>query len=188
MKILTSLLALCTLTATSAFAQVETYDIDTAHSGVSFKIRHFFGKVPGSFGKFSGTLIIDRENMENSSTEAAITVASVDTNNDDRDDHLEQDDYFNAAKFPTITFKSTKWEKTGDTTFKIHGDLTMMGKTKPVVLDANLLGFGEGRRGQYLTGWEATTTIDRTAWGFTAGQPAVGAEVEIELNIEGIRR
>ena len=88
-----------------------------------------------------------------------------------------------------MTFKSTKWETTDkDDEFLVTGDLTMLGVSKPVTLEVELLGMGPGRGGAQLAGWEATTEIDRTEWGLTSGAPAVGNEVEIEINIEAVKQ
>lgn len=169
-------------------AAVETYTIDTSHSSVKFSIRHFVAKTTGNFADFEGTLTIDRDDLTNSSVEAKIQIPSVDTDSDKRDEHLQQDDYFDSAQFPAMTFKSSKWAATEDESkFKITGDLTIRGITKEVVLDAELLGFGEGMRGVYLSGWEAKTTLDRTDFGVDGGQPAVGNEVEVTINIEAMR-
>lgn len=168
---------------------VETYKIDTAHSSVKFSIRHFVAKTTGNFSDFHGTLKINRDDLTKSSVEATIKIPSVDTDSDKRDSHLQEDDYFNAGKYPLMTFKSTKWTKAkGEDKFKVTGDLTIRGTTKEVVLDVELLGFGEGMRGAYLSGWEATTTLDRTEWGVDGGQPAVGTEVDVTINIEAIRQ
>jgi polyisoprenoid-binding protein YceI len=170
-------------------AAVETYEIDTAHSSVKFSIRHFVAKTTGNFADFGGILKINRDDMTKSSVEATIQIASVDTNNEKRDAHLQEDDYFDAARQPLMTFKSTAWEATNDENqFKVTGDLSFNDVTKPVTLDVELLGFGEGMRGSYLSGWEATTTIDRTEWGVDGGQPAVGSEVDVTINIEAIRQ
>ncbi|MEM8867094.1 MAG: YceI family protein [Verrucomicrobiota bacterium] len=187
-KLITSLL-LSALAIGSAFADLETYTIDQSHSSVKFSIRHFVAKTTGVFKDFEGTLTIDRDDLTKSSVVATIKVPSVDTASEGRDEHLQQDDYFNSAKYPLMTFKSTSWaagEKKDQ--FLVSGDLTIMGTTKPVVLDVDLLGFGPGRNGAFLTGWEAATTIDRTEWGLTAGQPAVGDTVDITINIEGIKQ
>lgn len=170
-------------------AAVETYEIDTAHSSVKFSIRHFVAKTTGNFGDFTGTLKINRDDITKSSVEATIQIPSVDTNNEKRDAHLQEDDYFNAAEQPLMTFESTEWSATDDEDqFKVTGDLSFNGVTKPVTLDVELLGFGEGMRGSYLSGWEATTSIDRTEWGVDGGQPAVGSEVDVTINIEAIRQ
>jgi polyisoprenoid-binding protein YceI len=175
--------------STSAQAEVETYTIDTAHSSVKFSIRHFVAKTTGNFSEFEGTLKIDRDDLTKSTIEAKIKIPSVDTDNNKRDQHLQEDDYFGSGEHPLMTFKSTKWEATDEKDeFKVTGHLTMRGITKEVVLDVELLGFGEGMRGAYLSGWEATTTLDRTEWGIEGGQPAVGTEVDVTINIEAIRQ
>lgn len=163
--------------------ELETYEIDSVHSGISFKVRHFFTQVPGSFSDFSGTITVDRENMENSSVEATIQVASVDTNNSRRDDHLMQDDFFDQKKHPLITFKSTDWKQVGENQFHVTGDLTIMGTSKPVTLLVDLLGFGEAR-GKTISGWDVRTTLNRSEWGVDGGKPVVGEDVEVEINIQ----
>lgn len=189
MKKLSILLLAFTISSLYASAKVETYKIDTAHSSVKFSIRHFVAKTTGKFNKFEGTLTIDRDDLSNSSVKAAISIPSVDTANEKRDSHLQEDDYFNAEKYPLMIFESTKWESAeGKDKFKVTGNLTMMNVTKEVVLDVDLLGFGDGMDGAYLSGWEAKTILDRTEWGISGGQPAVGAEVEVTINIEAIRQ
>lgn len=173
----------------AAHAVEETYEIDTSHSSVNFSIRHFVAKTTGSFNQFSGTIHVDTEDMSRSRVAATLTVESVDTADKKRDAHLNADDYFHSTKFPLIEFKSTKWTITGkDDVFSVTGELSMLGVTREVVLEVNLLGFGPGRNGAHLSGWEATTTIDRSDWGLTAGAPAVGNEVEITINIEAVRQ
>jgi polyisoprenoid-binding protein YceI len=190
MKLTTKLLALAALAAgiaNAASAAVETYNIDPVHSSVGFNVRHFLTKVPGIFTKFSGTITVDRDNLENSSVEATIDVGSVSTNNDKRDAHLKTPDFFDLANFSTITFKSTSWKKTGDTTFDVTGNLTIRGTTKPVVLKVDLLGFGPGMMGAQLSGWDATTTIDRGDFGVNGPAmlgKALGSEVGISISVE----
>lgn len=191
----TAILLICFAFASSASAnhhedgKVETYKIDGPHSSVKFSIRHFVAKTTGNFSDFEGTLKINRDDLTKSSVEATIKIPSVDTDSDKRDAHLQEDDYFDAGEHPLMTFKSTKWaEAEGENKFKVTGDLTIRGITKEVVLDVELLGFGEGMNGAYLSGWEATTTLDRTEWGVDGGQPAVGTEVDVTINIEAIRQ
>ena len=177
------------ISLTAANAHEEVYKIDPVHSTVNFSIRHFVAKATGSFNQFEGSIQVDTDDLSKSSVEATITVGSVDTANEMRDDHLNADDYFNTATFPVITFTSTKWESTDEETmFLVTGPLTMLGITKEVTLEVSLLGFGPGRNGAHLSGWEASTTIDRTEWGLTAGAPAVGNEVEVTINIEAVRQ
>jgi polyisoprenoid-binding protein YceI len=168
-------------------AAVETYKIDPVHSSVGFSIRHTLGKVPGVFAKFSGTIVADRDHLENSTVEATIDVASVDTRTEKRDNHLRSADFFDAIKFPAISFKSTTWKKTGDATFDVTGDLTIKNVTKPVVLNVNLLGFGPGMQGAMVSGWEATTKLNRRDFGVNG--PAmlgslVGDEVAVTITVE----
>lgn len=172
-----------------ASAEVETYKIDPTHSSVKFSIRHFVAKTTGKFNQFEGTLTIDRDNLSNSAAKASINVASVDTANEKRDSHLQETDYFNSAEYPLITFESTKWEETEkENVFKVTGNLTMLKITNEVVLTIDLLGFGPGMNGAYLSGWEATTQLDRTKWGVSGGQPVVGTDVDVTINIEAIRQ
>jgi len=184
MKLLRSLLLLASVGLISAYAQVESYKIDSSHSSINFGVRHFFTKVPGSFTKFAGTITVDRANLEKSSAEATIQVGSVFTNDSKRDGHLQGADFFAADKNPQITFKSSAWKKTGEGSYDVTGDLSIHGVTKPVVLKVKSLGFGPGMHGAMLSGWEATAQIDRRDFGLGYGQGVVGNEVEISINIE----
>jgi polyisoprenoid-binding protein YceI len=116
-------------TASNASAAIETYNIDPVHSSVGFTIRHLVGKVPGRFTQFSGAITVDRDNLENSSVSAVILVGSVDTDNDKRNGHLKTADFFDAATYSTITFKSTSWKKTGEGAFDVTGDLNIINVT-----------------------------------------------------------
>ncbi len=187
--------AIATLSAVAAQSGVattgstEVYKIDPVHSSVKFSIRHFVSKVTGNFDEFEGTITVDRDNLVNSSAEAVIRVPSVDTDSAKRDAHLQTDDFFDATQYPLMTFQSTKWESGEDENhFKVTGDLNIHGVTKAVTLDVELLGFGEGMQGAYLSGWEARTTLDRTEWGVNGAQPVVGNEVEVTINIEADRQ
>jgi polyisoprenoid-binding protein YceI len=190
MKLQNKILALVALSSglvSVAPAAVETYAIDPVHSSVGFKVRHFLTKVPGSFTTFSGTITVDRDNLENSSVVAKIDVGSVTTGTEKRDNHLKSPDFFDVAKFDSITFTSTSWKKTGDATFDVTGDLTIHGVTKSVVLKVDLLGFGPGMMGAQLSGWDATTTIDRTDFGVDGPAmlgKALGNEVAVTISIE----
>jgi polyisoprenoid-binding protein YceI len=169
----------------SARAASETYVIDRVHSSVGFSIRHFFSKVPGSFTKFEGAIVVDREHLEKSSVEVTIDIASVNTASIKRDDHLRSPDFFDAAKFASITFKSKSWKKTGEATFDVTGDLTLKGVTKEVVLKVRALGFGPGMRpGSQLSGWEATTTLQRSDFGVAGFDKMLGEDVDVHINVE----
>lgn len=182
--------ALALITGTLLVAEnIETYTIDPTHSSVKFSIRHFVAKTTGKFNQFEGTIVVDRDDLSKSKVNAKINVDSVDTANKKRDAHLQEDDYFNSIKHPLMTFESTQWETTDKKdVFKVTGNLSMLGTTKEVVLNVDLLGFGPGMNGAYLSGWEAKTVLDRTEWGISGGQPAVGAEVDVTINIEAVRQ
>ncbi len=171
-----------TLIATQA--AVETYQIDSAHSSVVFNVRHFLAKVPGTFAKFTGTLTVDRENFENNQITAQVDIAGIDTRNDSRNKHLLSGDFFLAEKFPSATFQSKSWKKTGATSYTVAGDLTIRDQTRPVVVEVRFLGFADGQRGAKLTGWDAVMTIDRTDFGVGKPERSIGDEVELSINIE----
>ncbi|MSU24197.1 MAG: polyisoprenoid-binding protein [Opitutus sp.] len=187
MNIRPSLFALAALAAgfaATASAAVETYVADPAHSSVNFNIRHFFTKVPGRFTKFTAAITVDRDHLEKSNAEATIHVASVSTTEEKRDAHLQQAEFFDAAQFPTMTFKSKAWQQTGADRFDVTGALTIKGVTKDVVLKVKSLGFGPGMMGAMLSGWEGSVTIQRADFGVSAFAGVVGADVEITINLE----
>jgi polyisoprenoid-binding protein YceI len=182
-----ALLAAASGLATVSRAAVETYTIDPVHSSVAFSVRHFLTKVPGRFTQFSGTIVVDRDNLENSTVNATIDVGSVDTDNDKRNAHLKSPDFFDAAKFATITFASKSWKKTGDNTFDVTGDLTIHGVTKEIVLKVDLIGFGPGMQGAQLSGWDASVTLNRQDFGVNGPAmlgKALGSEVGVSITVE----
>jgi polyisoprenoid-binding protein YceI len=182
-----SLTAVAVALVSSASAAVETYTIDPVHSSVGFTIRHFLTKVPGRFTQFSGTVTVDRANLENSSVDATIDVGSVSTDNDKRNAHLKSPDFFEVDKFGTIAFKSKSWKKTGDNAFDVTGDLTIKGVTKEVVLKVDLLGFGPGMMGAQLSGWDASVTLNREDFGVNGPAmlgKALGSDVSVSISIE----
>lgn len=181
--LLLALVAVFALAATTRAAN-ETYKIDSAHSSVGFTIRHFLTKIPGNFAQFEGAIVVDRAHLKNSQVEAVITVTSVNTSEPKRDAHLQSADFFLSAQFPKIVFKSKSWKATGENTFAVTGDLTIKDTTKEVVLQVTLLGFGPGMSGKAISGWEATTKLDRRDFGLTYGQGIVGNDVDVTINIE----
>ena len=189
MKKLLILLASLAL-ALSSRAETQSFKIDSVHSSVGFSLRHLVSKFSSSFTKVSGAINYDAAAPEKSSVEATIEIDSVATANEKRDAHLKTPDFFDTAKFPSATFKSKSWKKTGENTFDVTGDLTIKNVTKEVVLKTTLLGTGPGQGGATLTGWEAVTTIKRTD--FTVGEPkflsALGDEVTITIGIEAAHK
>ncbi len=187
-KLLLSFASLALL-CTALSAAPTTWKIDASHSSIGFNVRHFFTKVPGSFAKFEGTIVYDADNLAASSATATIEVPSINTNDVKRDGHLQNKDFFLSEQFPAISFKSKSWKKTGDGSFAITGDLTIKDVTKEVVLATQFLGSGPNPRTKAtISGWEATTKIDRRDFGITYGQGVVGNDVDITINIEAVQQ
>ena len=185
-----SLLVLALLTPLAAPA--ATYEIDPAHTSVQFSVRHMMiSNVRGEFTKLSGKVVGDPAKPAATTVEATIDAASIDTRNEKRDEHLKSPDFLDVAKFPTITFKSTKVEKAGENAWKLTGDLTLHGVTKPVVLDVtNLTPPMKDPWGNTRVGAQATTTINRQDFGVSfnktldGGGVLVGDEIAITIDVE----
>jgi polyisoprenoid-binding protein YceI len=171
----------------------ETYKIDPVHSAITFKVRHFFSYVTGSFKKFEGTINLDTDHPEKSSVNATIDVASIDTGNENRDNDLRGPDFFDVAKYPTITFKSRSVKQTGADSADVIGSLTMHGVTKDITLHVKFLGKGKGMGGKSISGWQVTTEpLKRSEYGLTwskmvEGTAAVGEEVTISIDVEATK-
>ena len=169
-----------------------TYTIDPDHSAVSFKIRHLFSNVQGTFNQFEGTIDYEPGKPENWKTQAVIQAASIDTRVEPRDKHLRSKDFFEVEAYPTLKFISTKVTGVTPQGAKLHGDLTIHGVTKPVVLDLVIHGVGKDPWGNTRAGFTATTQINRKEFGLTwnkaveTGGFLVGDEVEITLEVEGL--
>ena len=173
-----------------------TYTIDTAHSNAQFTVRHMMiTNVRGSFKKVTGSINYDPESGTESRVEATIDASSISTNDEQRDGHLRSADFLNVEQFPTITFKSTKVEQTGDDEAKVTGNLTIHGVTREVVLRV------EGPTpetkdpwGNARIGLSAFTKIKRSDFGLTwnatleTGGFLVGDELKIEIDVSAIRQ
>lgn len=187
--------AVATALAHVGVATADTYKIDPDHSEVGFKIRHLtISNVTGNFTQFAGTFQYDPTDVKSSKVQAEITIPSIDTNQKKRDEHLKSPDFFDATKFPVMKFVSKSVEPTGDKSFKATGDLTIRDVTKPVTLDVIYQGAAKDPYGNDRTAFAATTTIDRQDFGLTynkaleAGGLVVGNEVQISINVEGIKQ
>jgi len=169
----------------------DTYKVDPAHAFVYYKINHFgWSDLFGRFNTVDGEFVVDESNPDNSSVSITIDAASIDTNHEKRNDHLRSPDFFNVAEFPTITFKSTKIEKTGDITGKVTGDLTILAVTKPVTFDFkwNKPTPHFARKDEIHTGFSAELKINRSDWGMTKFVPNIGDEVTLFLEVEAIKQ
>src|SRR2546421_8933706 len=164
MKVLRVLLALLLLAPFSAPA--ETYKIDSAHSQIAFSLHQFVSSVRGDFHRFSGAIEVDRDHPERSSVTARISVGSIDTKIEKRDHHLLSPEFFDAAKFPEITFKSRSVKRTGENSGDVTGDFTMHGVTKPMILHVKLATPPSGESLPERTRWVVTTDpINRKDFG-----------------------
>jgi polyisoprenoid-binding protein YceI len=170
----------------------QTWKIDASHSGVHFSVRHMVvSKVRGRFSKFEGDISFNEAKPEDSKVNVTIDASSIDTNVQQRDDHLRSPDFFDVAKFPTLTFSSTKIEKAGHG-YQVHGDLTLHGVTRSVALDAEFLGTGKDPWGNVKAGFSAKGSLDRKDYGLNwnqlleAGGVLVGDKIELELEVEAV--
>ena len=180
-----------TLTAAALSAAPQTYVVDRPHSEADFSVRHMMSKVTGKFDDFAGTISLDRANPSASSVEFTIKTASVNTGDADRDKHLRTADFFDAAKNPEITFKSTsiKPSKTKNV-YDVTGDLTMRGVTKRVTLPVEFLGFQKDPWGNERAGFALETTLNRKDYGINwnkaldNGGFLVGDDVKVSIDLE----
>lgn len=173
-----------------AVASPETYKIDNAHSFANWTIRHVAAKASGTFSDVTGTLILDQENLANSSVQAKINVLSVNSSHAKRDEHIKKAEYLDAAKFSEMTFVSTKVLAKNATEGLLTGNFTLHGVTKEITFPFKVLGFASDPWGGFRTGIEAHTSIKASDYGFTwaakVGAP-VGDEIEVTLLIEGVK-
>ncbi len=189
-KLLSSLLA---AVPALALAGAPTWNIDAAHSTAAFAVKHLvISTVRGEFAKLSGKLVLDDGDVTRSSVDATLDVNSITTRVTDRDAHLRSPDFLDAAKYPTITFKSTKVAKAGASGLTVTGDLTLHGVTRPVALDVVASPEVKGMSGETRRGFSATTKISRKDYGLTWNKlveagPAVGDEVTIALDLEVVK-
>ncbi len=189
-KLIVSLLAAAPVLASAA---TSSWTIDASHSQVGFAVKHLvISNVRGEFGAYQGKLVLDDADPTRSTVEATIDVNSVDTRVADRDAHLKSPDFFDVAKYPSITFKSTKVAKAGKDKLAVTGDLTLHGVTKPVVLDVSTSPEVKGMYGETRRAFSAITKISRKDYGLTWNKlveagPAVGDEVSIALDLELVK-
>lgn len=188
--------AVALMIALPSLAFASTWDVDGSHSSAGFTVRHMMvSNVNGSFNVKSGAVNLDDKDITKSTVEAVLDATTVNTGNAKRDEHLKAPDFFDTAKYPTITFKSNKVEKAGEGKLKVSGDLTMHGVTKPVVLDVT--GPSQESKdpwGNTRRGVQATTKLNRKDFGLTyntaleTGGVAVGEEVTVNLDLSLVKK
>jgi polyisoprenoid-binding protein YceI len=180
--------------APAAASGPNTWTIDTAHTQSAFAVKHMMvSTVRGSFGKTEGTITFDGKDVSSVKADVTIDTTTITTNNEKRDTHLKSPDFFDVAKFPTITFKSKKSEAAGAGKFKVTGDLTLRGVTKEVVLDVEGPSQPLVAQGRTRIGATATTKINRQDYGVSwsraldGGGVVVSDEVVITLELELVK-
>jgi len=170
------------------------WDIDTSHSSIHFWVRHMvIAKVHGRFAKWSGAIQLDEKDPSRSSVEVRIDAASIDTQVADRDTHLRSADFLDVARYPHLTFRSTRIEKVGQG-YRVTGDLALHGVVRQVTLDAEFAGTGKDPWGNERAGFSAKAALDRQEFGLVwnaaleAGGVLVGEKVEIAVELEAVKK
>lgn len=197
MKTLWKSVVAAAVLAAPSIALAASWDIDPNHSSASFTVRHLMvSNVKGAFNKVSGSINVDEKDITKSTVEATIDASTIDTNQAQRDGHLKSPDFFDVAKYPTITFKSKKVESAGEGKLKVTGDLNMHGVTKEVVLDVD----GPAKEvklpndGSFHSGVSATTKFNRKDFGLNwnkaleSGGVMVGDEVAVSIELELVKK
>lgn len=171
------------------------WQIDSAHSHVQFSVRHMMiSTVRGRFNEFSGTVAFDEGSPTSSTVDVTIDVASIDTREQQRDEHLRSPDFFDAANFPNMTFKSKRIEQADDNNGRLIGDLTIKDITKEVALDVEYAGQAQSPWGTTNAGFSASGSIDRKEFGLTWNQALetggilVGDKIKIDIEVELIKQ
>jgi polyisoprenoid-binding protein YceI len=188
-----AVLLLAALAAVPLFA-ADTYTIDKTHSDVSFQVRHFVSKVRGEFTDFEGTIQVDAVKPEASSVVFTIKAASINTNNDSRNKHLNSADFFDTEKFPEISFKSTKIAAAGKDKYDVTGDFTMHGVTKSITLPVTYTGAAKDPRGGERAGFELSTTLNRKDYGINwnktldNGSLMLSDDVAVTISLETVKK
>ena len=182
----------------TAAAQTTTqapWQIDVAHSHVEFAVKHMMiSTVKGRFTSFGGSIAYDAANPTATAVDISIDAASIDTRQEQRDNHLRSADFFDAAKWPTLRYVSRRVEQVGDGEYRLIGDLTIRDVTREVALDVTAEGSGKNPWGQQVIGFSAKGKIDRTAFGLTWNQALetggilVGNSVRIEIDAQAVQQ
>ena len=174
----------------SAVSAMGHYGFDKAHTQILFFVDHLgFSKSQGEFRDFDGRFLFDPEDWSRSSVEVDIRTASVDMDDYEWDKHLRSKDFFDVGQYPIMSFRSTRVEQTGENQGRIFGKLTLLGVTRPVTLNFTFNKAGvHPMSKEYVAGFSATAVIRRSEFGMKYGLPMVGDQVDIRLEVEGLRK
>ncbi len=188
------IIAACIAAAVVVEARAATYEVDASHSDIGFGVRHMVvSTVRGSFGDYSGSFEYNPDDLGSFRASAVIKTAGIDTRNTRRDDHLRNEDFFDAAKFPEITFNSTRVEPSGEG-LVLYGDLTMKGVSREIALPITLHGPVTDPWGKVRAGFEGSVVVNRQDWGISwsktmdQGGLVVDDKVTISVSIEGVEK
>lgn len=183
-------LALGFLLSSSAFAQAVTYSVDPSHASLVFKVRHLgFANVYGTISGIEGVFVFDQTKPENSKIDISAKVETINTNEKKRDDHLRGPDFFNVKQFPKIVLKSKSIKKVADKRYEVAADLTMHGKTAPLIFFFDLLKVGKDPWGKERIAGETAFTLNRSAFNMTyMNKPEeLGDGVDVIVSLEGVK-
>lgn len=188
MRLMSSVAVALLFVAGAAFAAPVRYNLDPNHTRIDFSWTHFgFSHPMGRFDKFESDFQFDPADPTRSSVSVTIPVSSIDTGVAKLDEHLQTADFFDVAKYPTATFKSTRVERAGAHGLKVTGDLTLHGVTKPVVLDVVVNKIGpHPMAGRAAAGFDATATIKRSDFGISGYVPNVSDEIKLSISTEAM--
>ena len=174
---------------------MATYIIDPTHTEVKFKIRHLMiTNVNGTFTKFDGKMVSDKDDFSDAEIDFEVDIDSINTNNEQRDGHLRTGDFFDAAQYPKLTFKSTSFERQAGDLYKLNGNLTLHGVTKPIKMSAEYGGASKDLYGNSKVGFEVTGSLNRKEYGLEwnaaleTGGVALSEEVKLMLDIQMIKQ
>jgi len=176
-------------------SNLPIWSIDGAHSSIGFTVRHMVvSKVRGRFTRWSGTIAMDERDPDKAEVEINIEPASVDTGVEQRDNHLRSPDFFDVERYPRMTFRSTRIEKAGEGEYRVTGNLTMHGVTRPVTLEVEFAGSAKDPWGGLRAGFSARGSLDRKEFGLTynqlleTGGVVVGEKVDLDIEVEAVKQ
>ncbi|MGD8211360.1 MAG: YceI family protein [Desulfobacterales bacterium] len=190
LKIIMFIIVLGMLAILSSLAQAaETYKLDPMHTSIVFRVKHLgVAYVYGRFNGPSGTFVFDETSPSKSAIEMQAETNNIDTAVEKRDTHLKSPDFFNTGEYPTVSFKSKSVKKLNEAVYEVSGDLTLLGKTRPITVEVNATGAGKDPWGNFRRGFETSFSIKRSDFGMTFMLGGVSDEVNLTVSVEGIRQ
>ena len=171
-----------------AFA-AETYKLDPGHTSIVFRVKHLgIAYVYGRFNGPTGSFVFDESSPSKSTIEMQAEAKNVDTAVEKRDTHLKSPDFFNAGEYPLLSFKSKSVKKLKESTYEVSGDLTLLGKTRPITMEVHATGAGKDPWGNFRRGFETSFSIKRSDYGMDFMMGGLSDEVNLTVSVEGIRQ